>query len=45
VELITKTTYKVLCSITRAQARKIKKNKRKQFKVSPAVLRQIEGLR
>ncbi|MCH2342870.1 MAG: hypothetical protein MK363_23790, partial [Pseudomonas sp.] len=29
VELITKTTYKVLCSITRAQARKIKKDKRK----------------
>jgi len=44
-ERITKSTHQVICSITRAQARRIKKRRKKEFKVSPAVLRQIEALR
>ena len=44
-ERITKSTHRVICSITRAQLRGIKKRRKKELKVSPSVLRQIEALR
>jgi serine protease Do len=44
-ERITKSTHRVICSITCAQLRGIKKRRKKELKVSPSVLRQIEALR